>query len=261
MPKWCRWSWTASAISWKWLTTRLKPLLISSKSAAVGSTCIGAWSDRSSFYLMSLAHIGFFCTGLEKVEQLQNHENGDIYKLAYQIIDQFFSSDVSWRLWPHLFGVKHHYTHTGDLPTLLQLLLFFPLFMAHGASVAIRAFNFSFVNMHVFCHLIINLFLCDSDWRRQQPGPRSHPGWNLRLQLRQRASWGIPVLDGIRGILEFCSRCSTLFNINKIRRERERERECEKFDPLCLARGIHGCILSEREKCVDFIWHSRGKAA
>lgn len=35
-----------------------------------------------------------FCpTGLEKVEQLQNHENEDIYKLAYEIIDQFFSSD------------------------------------------------------------------------------------------------------------------------------------------------------------------------
>lgn len=26
---------------------------------------------------------------------LQNHENEDIYKLAYEIIDQFFSSDVS----------------------------------------------------------------------------------------------------------------------------------------------------------------------
>lgn len=34
-----------------------------------------------------------FCLGLEKIEQLQNHENEDIYKLAYEIIDQFFSSD------------------------------------------------------------------------------------------------------------------------------------------------------------------------
>ncbi|XP_026173988.1 tripartite motif-containing protein 59-like isoform X2 [Mastacembelus armatus] len=33
------------------------------------------------------------CGGLEKVEQLQNHENHDIYKLALEIIDQFFSSD------------------------------------------------------------------------------------------------------------------------------------------------------------------------
>lgn len=29
----------------------------------------------------------------KKIEQLQNHENEDIYKLAYEIIDQFFSSD------------------------------------------------------------------------------------------------------------------------------------------------------------------------
>lgn len=34
-----------------------------------------------------------FPVGLEKIEQLQNHENEDIYKLAYEIIDQFFSSD------------------------------------------------------------------------------------------------------------------------------------------------------------------------
>lgn len=34
-----------------------------------------------------------FSVGLEKIEQLQNHENEDIYKLAYEIIDQFFSSD------------------------------------------------------------------------------------------------------------------------------------------------------------------------
>lgn len=42
-------------------------------------------------------------SGLEKIEMLQNHENEDIYKLAYEIIDQFFSSDVSFFVSYRLF--------------------------------------------------------------------------------------------------------------------------------------------------------------
>lgn len=47
-----------------------------------------------------------FCfSGLEKIEMLQNHENEDIYKLAYEIIDQFFSSDdVSFSISYPLFA-------------------------------------------------------------------------------------------------------------------------------------------------------------
>ena len=34
------------------------------------------------------------CGGLDLIEQLQHHENGEIYKLAYDIIDNFFNDEV-----------------------------------------------------------------------------------------------------------------------------------------------------------------------
>lgn len=56
--------------------------------------CILLWtSNMWVMYGQMMMIFCFFSSGLEKVEQLQNHENEDIYKLAYEIIDQFFSSD------------------------------------------------------------------------------------------------------------------------------------------------------------------------
>ena len=46
-------------------------------------------------HVQEIANLIEECDGLEKIERLQNHENVEIYKLAYEIIEQYFSDEVS----------------------------------------------------------------------------------------------------------------------------------------------------------------------
>ncbi|XP_076806026.1 importin subunit alpha-4-like [Clavelina lepadiformis] len=56
------------------------------------------------------------CGGLDNVEMLQNHENEDIYKLAYEIIDQFFSGDPDGDLAPEEGAMGYQFDPSITLP-------------------------------------------------------------------------------------------------------------------------------------------------
>lgn len=60
-------------------------------------------------------------SGLEKIENLQQHENEDIYKLAFEIIDQYFSGDdVSILVW-HFLKISLSLAIRGQISDQLSI--------------------------------------------------------------------------------------------------------------------------------------------
>jgi len=56
------------------------------------------------------------CSGLDKIEELQNHRNEEIYKLAYDIIDHYFSEEDAEDLPANLSENQSQYTF--DVPVI-----------------------------------------------------------------------------------------------------------------------------------------------
>lgn len=60
------------------------------------------------------------CGGLDKIELLQNHENEDIYKLAYEIVDNFFGGieeEEDENLAPEETTEGFHFEPNAQIPT------------------------------------------------------------------------------------------------------------------------------------------------
>lgn len=52
------------------------------------------------------------CEGLAKIERLQSHENVEIYKLAYEIIEKYFT-EVSKRNFFDFYDLLRYYLFSG----------------------------------------------------------------------------------------------------------------------------------------------------
>ncbi|XP_046380855.1 LOW QUALITY PROTEIN: importin subunit alpha-4-like [Haliotis rubra] len=58
------------------------------------------------------------CGGLDKIESLQNHENEEIYKLAYEIIDHYFSGDIEEEaLLPQASNEGYQFDPNAQIPS------------------------------------------------------------------------------------------------------------------------------------------------
>jgi len=57
------------------------------------------------------------CGGLDKIESLQNHDNEEIYKLAYEIIEHYFSGDPDGELAPDEQPMGFNFDPSASLPS------------------------------------------------------------------------------------------------------------------------------------------------
>lgn len=163
-------------------------------------------------------------SGLEKIEMLQNHENEDIYKLAYEIIDQFFSSDdVSF----FIFSIYLQRVAAEWVPEMFQWL-------SNGLVF------FIFRSMKT------------TPWSQRPSKAELMALTQPTCQPKDSSSRRHPGSSGV----SFTMQHSVL---QKKLGEKERERArmwknwyivLGSWDPMAAS--------DVREKCVDFIWHSRG---
>jgi len=57
------------------------------------------------------------CAGLDKIEELQNHRNEEIYKLAFDIIDRYFTDEENDELAPNITENQDAYAFNVQVPS------------------------------------------------------------------------------------------------------------------------------------------------